>query len=176
MTETCTTHASPVLPRVAAHRRLLDTVADLQRQRRAAVPGALICVAMNAASEQEKATVAKQLASLGNTGYLNMQPLRDNPDREGFYLTSWAREQLDLAAGKAKPCAEKPLETPAAEPISNAPEPAAPSLEVACLLCELAEVLSAQIAAAQKANNLAEVRRLMALGRRLIDTERELSQ
>ncbi|KMQ73773.1 hypothetical protein [Marinobacter subterrani] len=47
---------------------------------------------------------------------------------------------------------------------------------MACLLCELAEVLSAQIAAAQKANNLAEVRRLMALGRRLIDTEKELSQ
>lgn len=176
MTETCTTDASPVLPRVAAHRRLLNTVADLQRQRRTAVPGPLICVAMNAANEQDKATVANNLAGLQTTGYLDVQPLRDNPDRTGFQLTPWGREQLDLAAGKAKPTAEKPLDTPTTAPISNASVPAPPSIEVACLLCELAEVLSAQIAAAQKANNLAEVRRLMALGRRLIDAEQELSQ
>ncbi|KMQ73772.1 hypothetical protein [Marinobacter subterrani] len=79
MTETCTTDASPVLPRVAARRRLLNTVADLQRQRRTAVPGPLICVAMNAANEQDKAKVANNLAGLQTTGYLDVQPLRDNP-------------------------------------------------------------------------------------------------
>jgi len=176
MTESRATDTAPVLPRVAANRRLLDTVVDLQHQRRTAVPGALICVAMNAANEQDKATVANNLAGLQTTGYLDVQPLRDNPDRTGFQLTPWGREQLDLAAGKAKPTAEKPLEKPEPQPFSNAEQPTAQALSLACLLCDLAEVLSAQIAVAQEAGDWAEVRRLMELGQRTINAEKELTE
>lgn len=176
MTETRTTDTAPVLPRLAADRRLLDTVVDLQRQRRTAVPGALICVAMNAASDQAKATVGSQLARLQVTGYLELAPLRDNPRATGYQLTDWGREQLERFFANTKPHCEKPLETPEPPPTSNAEQPTAQALRLACLLCDLAEVLSAQIAVAQDAGDWAEVRRLMELGQRTINAEKELTE
>ncbi len=176
MTETRTTEASPVLPRVAAHRRLLDTVLDLQRQRRTAVPGDLICVAMNAASDQARATVSNQLAGLLTTGYIELAPLRDNPRLTGYQLTAWGSAQLALVTDESKAHCKKPLETPEPRPFSNAEQPSAQSLSLACLLCDLAEVLSAQIAVAQEAGDWAEVRRLMDLGQRTINAEKELTE
>jgi len=176
MTTTKAAAKAVILPYSKQHLRLLETLHDLQKQRRTAIPLPLIFVAMNAVSNKAKGAVSLNLDWLCSSGYLEYEAVKDQPEQNGLSVTPWGREQLERATAQGKPPCEKPLETPEPQPFSNAEQPTAQALSLACLLCDLAEVLSAQIAVAQEAGDWAEVRRLMELGQRTINAEKELTE